>query len=222
MNRDIKGMAFGYLLLSNLILFLFVLTVTGCAHVPKESVQLSEELTGMINSAQASHLALLDQYMAERRQKVDQFMNEKWIPKFMGEFVSKSNIVKLVEDEKDAAGKGKIMHEFMEEGSKEIFKRRTSLTNSLDEIDRILRKALQEHYAEMLVINQSMTAHLRSAAKITSTRDELLQKLRINPKVILPMDKINSSVEKIMKYQGKLDELSNIVKEVENAVKGGK
>lgn len=215
MNHYIKGTAFGYL-------FLILLTVTGCAHVPKESAQLSEELTGMINSAQASHLALLDQYMDERRRKVDEFMNEKWIPRFMGEFIGKSNIVKLVEEEKDAAGKGKIMYEFMEDGSKEIFKTRTSLTNSLDEIDRILRKAIQEHYAEMLVINHSMTAHLRSAAKVTSTRDELLQKLRIDPKIILPLDKINSSVEKLMKYQGKLEELPNIIKEVENAVKGGK
>lgn len=74
----------------------------------------------------------------------------------------------------------------------------------------------------MLVINQSMTAHLCSASKVTSTRDELLQKLRIDPKVILPMDKINSSIEKLMKYQGKLEELPNIIKEVENTVKGGK
>ncbi len=205
------------------IILLFIgAVITGCAHVPKESAHLSEELTSMITSAQASHLALLDQYMAERRQKVDQFMNEKWIPRFMGEFITKSSIVKLVEDEKEAAGKGKLMYEFMEDASKEIFRTRTSLTNTLDEIDRILRNATQDHYAQMLIINQSMTAHLRSAAKVTSTRDELLQKLRIDPKVILPMDKISSSVEKLMKYQGKAEELPNIIKEVENAVKGGK
>ena len=52
------------------ILFL----VGGCATIPKESVELSSELTRMIRVAEASHLALVEDYVAEKKHRADDFL----------------------------------------------------------------------------------------------------------------------------------------------------
>lgn len=115
--------------------FLFEFHFFCCAHIPKESVQLSEELTNMINSAQAAHLAMLHQYMAERRQQVDHFMENTWILGFIGQGVKDTRVLELIENENDLSEKGKIMLEFAEDASNEIFNRRKSLVNTLDEME---------------------------------------------------------------------------------------
>lgn len=210
-----------YYQVTYLFLFLFLLgsLLVGCAHIPKESVQLSQELTNMINSAQAAHIAMLDEYMAERRHKVDLFMEEKWIPKFMSKFVYDPEVLNDIKAANTAEEKGKIVLEVAEAASKQIFNRRAALMDALDEVEHTLKDAIQAHYADMLMINQALTAHLRAAAEVTATREELLKQLKIEPMEILPIDKINSSIEKILSFEGNLKELPDIVKEVRTTIR---
>ena len=62
-----------------LVFALLLVVLSGCAHIPKESAQLSQELTGMINAAQTAHLNLVEGYIQERRTRVDDFLKAKWI-----------------------------------------------------------------------------------------------------------------------------------------------
>ena len=83
--------------------------ILGCAHTPKEAVSLSEELLVMTESAKSSHLAMLDEYIAERRRQVDTFMSEKWIPVFMDDAIKNTNLLNLIENEKDLDEKANII-----------------------------------------------------------------------------------------------------------------
>lgn len=201
---------------------LLLLVLSGCATIPKESVILSEELTNMIHSARVSHLAMVDEYIAERRRRIDIFMEQKWIPDFMTFFVSSSTLLKDMEKASNASEKEQVMLDFTKAASKEISKRRTTLMDALDEIERALKNAIEDHYADMLMVNQALTAHLHSAAKVTATREELLKQLKIKPKEILSLDKIDKVIEKIISYKGQAEEISGMVDEVKTLIKGGK
>src|SRR5262245_43320198 len=57
------------------------LGLTACSSVPAEAPQLSAELGNRISAIQHSHFALLRQFMDERRDRVDEFINEEWAPR---------------------------------------------------------------------------------------------------------------------------------------------
>ena len=83
-----------------------------------------------------------------------------------------------------------------------------------------MREEISAHYADMLMVNQALTSHLRSAAKVTSTREESLKHLKLDSERLIPLGDINSVVSKITNYEGKLEDLSKIVGQVKNLLKG--
>ena len=201
-------------------LIVFFIMLIGCAHIPMESVQLSEELTSMINSAQASHLGLVDEYIAERHWNTERFMEEGWIPDFLNTFVKNSTVLEDIAGADTYAAKAEKMLFFAQAALKEISKRRDSIIEALDKVELLMKDKISAHYADMLMVNQALTAHLRSAAKVTSTREELLDRLKLDPKKLIPLDDISSIVSKITNYDGKLEDLSKIVGQVKNLLKG--
>ena len=111
------------------------------------------------------------------------------------------------------------MLEFSEAAMKEIYARRTAQVAALDDIERAMKDEVGAHYADMLTVNQAITAHLMSAAKVTEAREELLNQLKVNPKNIIPIQKINDIMDKIVRYEGKLDELPNYIDEAKKLIR---
>jgi len=200
--------------------FIIVL-ISGCATIPKEAVTLSEELTNMIKSAKESHLALVDEYISEKRNQIDTFMKERWIPDFMKEFISESNILKNLEEKTTVTEKQKELHLFEKAAAKQIYERRESLLNALEEIEKALKKPIIKHYNNMLMINQALTAHLRSAAEVTATRNELLKQINLKPEELIPLNKINDIVNNLIHYKGKIENISDIVNNVKRQIEKG-
>ena len=62
--------------------FLIMTAFSGCVSIPQEAPILSAELGKQIVEARSSHLALLDQYMNEKRDLIDEFVAREWIPTF--------------------------------------------------------------------------------------------------------------------------------------------
>lgn len=201
------------------VLAAMVSVVAACAHIPKESAKLSQELTGMISSAQAAHMNLIEGYVGERRTRIDDFMRDKWIPVFLGRFVKESDVLGQIDRAGSAPEKGKIMLQFAEAATKEIYSRRASQMTALGSIERTMKEEAQDYYADMLTVNQAITAHLMSAAKVTEARDELLKQLKVSGKEVFPVDKINDVMDKIVRYEGKLDDLPRYVDEAKKLIK---
>lgn len=126
----------------------------------------------------------------------------------------------LIEQEHDPARKAALLTEFSQDAVAQIWKRRASLTDAIDAIGKSLHDAVIAHYADMLMVNQALTAHLRSAADVAETREKLLADLKVDPKALLPLDKVNAVVEKILSYQGKAEEVVKYVEEVKTILKG--
>jgi hypothetical protein len=204
-------------------LMIFVLGIIGClsscANVPPEAVQLSGELTTMIRTAEASHLALLDSYITERKKRVDDFLEKTWIPKFLETGAKDAKISDLVAAEPDKIKKEELLNEFNSDAAVQINHRRASLMNAVDEIGNSLREAITLRYADILTVNQALTSHLQSGAKITEARKELFDKLKIDPAKLFPLDKINSILDRTLDYKNKAEDILNLLGEAKTLLK---
>ncbi|MBI4548534.1 MAG: hypothetical protein HY707_11165 [Ignavibacteriae bacterium] len=212
------------------LIFTALLLFAGCVRVPKESTILSQELTGMIRSAQAAHLALLDEYLGQRRERTKEFIERVWIPRFMTNAFKEVNILDSLakrhdanllaeKDVQQAREKEALIREFTEDAANVIEKRRAAMLSAVDEIGRMLQDSIVEHYELMLAVNQALTAHLQSAAEVTEVRDKLLSSLNINLQKLVPIDKINGVLEKILTYEGGVEDIKNIVNEAKEIIK---
>ena len=94
---------------------LLISLLSGCATVPKESVELSTELTKMIRSAEASHLALVEDYISEKKHRADDFLERVWIPTFISKGMKDTKILDSIGVEKDPGRKGALLKEFCAE-----------------------------------------------------------------------------------------------------------
>lgn len=204
---------------------LFLLLAPGCVSVPKAAVDLSGELSQLIIYARQSHLMLLDEYTSTRKAAVDQFMEEEWIPSFTANFVQESGILSNIQKAQTDEQKGAEMIEFAQAALPLIAERRAALMDAVAQMDGLIRTRIEAHYQEMLNVNQALTAHLASAAKVVQAREQLQNQLRVKPGNLLPIDKMNEALEKMLRAGTKAEQipaLLNDFKDKLNKARNGK
>ncbi len=209
-------MKYRYLIISTIGL---AILLSSCANVSPEAVQLSGELTSMIRTAEVSHLALLDRYIAERKKRADDFLEYKWIPKFLETGVKDTKILDLISTESDNIKKEELLKEFNSDAAVRINKRRALLMDAIDEIDKALRQSITLLYEDMLTVNQTLTAHIQSVAKLTEARKELMDKLKIDSSKLLPLDKISNVLDQTLEYKNNAEDILNLIDEAKKLLK---
>lgn len=68
------------------------LAVGGCASIPPEAPELSVQLGGRISALEVAHVRAIEKFFAERRLRVDEFIQQTWVPTFAGEFFEEKEI----------------------------------------------------------------------------------------------------------------------------------
>ena len=71
-----------------LSIMLVVSLLAGCASIPSEAPELSAQLGTRISSLEAAHVRLLQEFFRDKRLRVDDFVQEVWVPIFAQEFFS--------------------------------------------------------------------------------------------------------------------------------------
>lgn len=201
-----------------LILFAFFSLFTGCVSVPKESVSLSHELNAMIINSRKAHMELLDDNTALRIKQIDDFIQNEYTPDFIGNLVKTSGILDSIQRAPTYELKGIEILTFSQAAIPLIDERRTEMIKVVQGMDRIIRQNIEDHYLEMLNVNQSLTAHLSSAAEVVEIRQELQQKLNI-PQDLVPMDKINKTMEDLIEAGGKAEKIPALLEDFKNSLK---
>ncbi len=69
----------------------------GCASVSPESVELSVVVGERITDMQVVHEALVQEYFRLSRERVEDFLNNRWMPQFLENFVRDASIMDLLE-----------------------------------------------------------------------------------------------------------------------------
>lgn len=187
-----------------------LLFLAGCASVPRQSAELSSELGVMIRTSRVSHHALVDEYVKERRKRANDFITRDWIPKFTKNFIAEAKLEQELGNAKTPDEKIQVHQEFQEAASQRISEHRAMLTDAIDEVGRLLRTRIEEHYDQMALVNQTLTAHLRSAERVNATRDDLLRLAKVPPNQLIPFAQLDQVVGKMEKFEGDVNALRSL------------
>ena len=83
---------------ASLFTMISCLSFSGCARVPPQAVILSRTVGERLPDLQASHEAFVSAYFEVSRKRVDDFLDQRWIPTFLGNFVRDANLVQKLEN----------------------------------------------------------------------------------------------------------------------------
>jgi hypothetical protein len=181
------------------VLWLFLVGFCGgCATIPKETVALSGEISGMISSAKTAHLNLLDQYEVERRGRIDEYMESTWIPKFIRQMARDGDLwgkTCKIANTRDAAEE---LQGFVEAAAQRMAAKRKELTDALDYAMLDLRAAVDTHYSLLEQSNQVVTRNLRSVRANDEVLESMLKKNGVDIEKLTPLRDVSAKLDKLM------------------------
>lgn len=214
--------------MKKLILVLVMgLSLMSCSNIPEEAPILSVELSKNIKKLEKSHLNLLKKYFNLRKDLVDEFLYEKWLPEFAENYFSNSQLEKIWEQVVKSNDKEKRMEYILTlapELQKKINEKRESMIKPLDELEEILEEKIKGSYDTAKATNNSITSFLVSAYKVDQNRKTYLSKFGIEDSDINSIlddvdevtEKLNDTVEK------NSDKAEEFIKKIKEIKKGAK
>lgn len=203
-------------------LLLFVFAISSCTSLPQETPLLSEEIGEQMLDAKSSHLALLNQYFIVKRDQIDIFIDQVWIPEFAENIFKKTKINKGWNSIVNNNDKQKRLIFITRLGTliqKKINAKRIELMKPIDELEYLLTKKIINHYDSLLAANSTLTVYLKSATAVKELQNRALKKLKLDKNLAVHIDKADEVVEKIIAGKGsyiknkdKIDKILNKLK----------
>lgn len=80
------------------VLILLIVTLNSCVRVPSQAVVLSRTVGERLPELQASHEAFVSAYFQLSRERVEDFLDQRWIPMFLGNFVERANLMQRLQN----------------------------------------------------------------------------------------------------------------------------
>lgn len=163
------------------------LGLCGCASIPPEAPELSAQLGTRISSLESAHIRLLEEFFLEKRRRVDDFIQEVWVPIFAQEFFGDPRVdavweqVVQSQDPKDRLKFITLVGPRLQE---KINKKRIALIQPLDELEGTIKSKLKSEYDQTRAINNTLTAFLQSASKVEENRKRYLDMIGITDKEV--------------------------------------
>ncbi len=230
MNRDRSGlyasMRFARRLARSACAALVVLCLSAnaCVQIPAEAPQLSAELGKRITAFQNAHLTMLHRFMADRRARVDEFIEKEWIPTFSRELTESPTFGAMWEKvaaSHDPSDRMKFLVLVAPQIQEKINAKRMDLIAPLDEIERTIEQRLRDDYQTALAVNNSITSYLESAAELAANRDRYIAMAQEAAGTHFDLDKhldkaaevVDGLVEKRDAVQGRVENLEQLEKD---------
>jgi len=168
-----------------LALILATLFLEACASIPPEAPELSAQLGARVSSLEAAHVRLLEEFFLEKRRRVDEFVQEAWVPIFAQEFFGDQKIDavwKQVVQSQDPNDRLKFITLVGPKLQEKINRKRIQLIQPLDELEVTIKNKLKLEYDQTKAINNTLTAFLQSASKLEENRKRYLDMVGITDK----------------------------------------
>src|SRR2546423_5298800 len=81
-----------------LLTTILCLTFSSCIRIPPQAVILSRTVGERLPDLQASHEAFVSAYFQLSRARVEDFLDQRWIPTFLGNFVHDADLMQKLEN----------------------------------------------------------------------------------------------------------------------------
>lgn len=213
-----------------LILFLiaFSMFFYGCATIPKETVELSYAIGQDIDAVHASYTNLVHQHFETLRNQTNDFIDKKWTPTYLGNFIKKGKLISLAQDP-DPVKAFDGVSTWAEIAIKAIEKKKKDLILPINDDEQNLLKSVDEAFARLTRANAAITAQLNSMRKVQEVQDDALKALsikdlrdQINNQLISASNKAESAIEQIAKAEKIIPDVDVKKQEIINKIKGEK
>jgi hypothetical protein len=164
------------------ILITISLLMTACVSIPPEAPELSAQLGNRISAIEQSNLTLLHRYFDRKKQDVDEFIQNEWVPEFANQFFAEPAIAN-VWDQVVAGGNKQDRLKFILKTNpklqQKINQKRVELIQPLEVLEQRIETKLKADYAQAKAINNSITGFLLSASKVVENRDRYLEMIGV-------------------------------------------
>jgi hypothetical protein len=185
-----------------LLVCALALVAAACGErIPAQAPELSAQLGLEIQVVRRSHVAAVRQIFRLERDEVNRYFMEVWLPSFASKYFQSPEIAEarqwtlqcptLKADELLAAERnaGRRIHceaELLQLITRSapalqqaLEQNRRVILAPLDELEQALIQRIEEKYAEVAAINNSLTTFLTSAADVVKARDRYLAKVGV-------------------------------------------
>lgn len=205
------------------ISFLFVivcgvlLVFGGCATIPSEAAELSQELGNRLSAIESANLALLGKFFDEKRRQVDEFIMEEWVPAFAEEVFSSPQIAAAWDEIVRSDDKEERLKLLVNLGPKlqaKINAKRIEMVKPLDDLERVIKRKLRNEYDQAKAINNSLTSFLLSASKVEEHRSRYLEMVGVtDAEIANTIDMIDSGVNTLLNSTRSVNDKSGTISE---------
>ena len=181
---------------------LILTLLSACASVPRESADLSIELGKRISAIKKAHVALVDKYFDEKRSRVDEFIEELWVPEFAATFFANQQIADMwhgIVQSGDTADRLAFIVTLGPKLQTRINAKRKELVKPLDETEKKIIQQLNDSYSQARSINNSITSFLVSAVEVGESRNRYLEMIGgSDEKMVAALDQVDAAVDTLL------------------------
>jgi hypothetical protein len=142
-----------------------VLLLSGCAGMPKQSVQLSQEVGRGIALYHQAYTNVLNEYFVQKREAINRFILNAYLPVYL----------ENIKAELKAAGEDpEKLHSFMvHDVVKDVAGKRDAMQEELEKTRIALIDAVSRDYLLLIQANATITGLLQSAVDVNAAAESL-------------------------------------------------
>lgn len=162
----------------SLLVLFSAIQLFGCVSIPPEAPQLSVEIGKRISAIEDSNITLLHRFFDRKKQDVDEFIQNQWVPEFAKNVFSEPIIAQAWETIVSENNKEDRLKLFVRLGpklQKKINSKRLELIKPLEDLERSIESSIRSEYSQVKVMNSSITSFLLSASEVADNRSRLLE-----------------------------------------------
>lgn len=138
-------------------MLVMALLLAGCASIPRESVDLSNELGKKISESRRAHTALLNSYFGQKKSELDEFIEGEYVASLVG---------RVQKGLRDAGRPDTLTVSQIGDLLKVVMAERDAKQADLEKTRIMLQQKIDEHYASMTQANSGITGLLASAVSV--------------------------------------------------------
>jgi|TARA_R100000501_G_scaffold2927_1_gene6790 hypothetical protein len=164
-------------------IFTVSLALMGCVSIPREAPELSAELGKRISVIESSNITLLQRFFDQKREEVDRFIEDEWVPEFANQFFSNETISRAwdtIVREEDREQRLLFLVKIGPKLQERINNKRLELIRPLDELERRIEREIRSEYDQARAINNTITSFLMSSSKVTESRARYLEMIGVS------------------------------------------
>jgi len=205
----------------------FTLTMSACATIPKETIELSNTVGRDLEEVHRSHRAFATVLFDIMEKDVNKFINEIYAPAYIKKFATEYKLDDKVKGIVAAAPNNllPVLVRFVEKSNETIENKRAELLNQIKAQRNQVINDIDTSYRQLQAAQALIAGHLASVMKIHDARNEVLknvglegmrEKLAENTEKV--SNRISSLINEAEKAEGKMDKVEEALLKIKETI----